>query len=143
MEWTKDNFLISTDKRKLQIPVIHQYLSKDSYWAGGIPLEKVRLSIKNSRCFGVYFEKKQIGFCRVVSDEVRFAWLADVFILPEFRGRGLSKWMMHCVFEFYEPLKIRRWLLGTKDAHELYRQFGFLELEKPERWMEKPFSGEW
>lgn len=143
MEWQKDGFVISTDKRKLQPAVIHQYLSQESYWAQGIPLEKVRLSIKNSRCFGIYFNKKLIGFCRVVSDNVRMAWLGDVFVLPEFRGRGLSKWLMECVFEDYEPLKIRTWTLGTSDAHGLYRQFGFTEHPHPERVMVRYFVGDW
>ncbi len=143
MIWQKDGFEISTDKRKLHIAVIHQYLAVESYWAHGIPLEKVRLSLKNSRCFGIYHEKKLVGFCRVVSDNVRFAWLGDVFVLPEFRGRGLSKWLMECVLEDYAPLKIRRWTLGTKDAHGLYRQFGFTELPEPGRVMVKSFDGDW
>ena len=136
-------YRISTNKRLLQVSVIHRYLSVDSYWAKGIPKERVRTAIKNSICFGVYFGREQIGFCRVVSDCARFAWLADVFILPEHRGQGLSKRLMETVMEHPDLQRIQKWMLGTLDAHSLYEQFGFQPLARPERMMEIPFSGVW
>jgi GNAT superfamily N-acetyltransferase len=141
--WTKDNYSISTDRRKLNPKMIQQYLANDSYWAQDIPLEKVKIAIKNSVCFGLYDGKKQIGFCRVVTDYVRFAWLADVFILPAYRGRGLSKWLMQIVFQYPDFQGTRRWMLGTKDAHGLYEQYGFTALEQPERMMHKQEKGPW
>jgi GNAT superfamily N-acetyltransferase len=128
-------FLISTDKSKLDIDVIHNYLSKESYWAKNVPLEIVQKEIKGSFCFGIYYQQKQIGFARVVSDAAVFAWLADVFVLQEFRGKGLSKWMMRFILSHPELQGLRRWMLGTKDAHGLYEQFGFKELEDPKRIM--------
>ena len=136
-------YRISTNKRLLQVSVIHRYLSTDSYWAKGIPKERVRTAIKHSICFGIYHEGKQIGFCRVVSDCTRFAWLADVFILPEHRGQGLSKRLMGTVMEHPDLQRIQKWMLGTLDAHSLYEQYGFKPLARPERMMEIPFSGVW
>ena len=136
-------YRISTNKRLLQVSVIHRYLSTDSYWAKGIPKERMRTAIKNSICFGIYHEGKQIGFCRVVSDCARFAWLADVFILPEHRGQGLSKRLMEIVMEHPDLQRIQKWMLGTLDAHGLYEQYGFKPLARPERMMEIPFSGVW
>jgi GNAT superfamily N-acetyltransferase len=141
--WTKDNYTISTNRRKLNPKMIHQYLANDSYWAQDIPLEKVKITIKQSVCFGLYDGKKQIGFCRVVTDFVRFAWLADVFILPDYRGRGLSKWLMQIVFQYPYFQGIRRWMLGTKDAHGLYEQYGFSAIEQPERMMHRQEKGPW
>ncbi len=135
MDWQKDGYQISTDKRRLQPSVVHRYLAEESYWAQGIPLEKVKMCIRHSRCFGIYHGKIQVGFCRVVSDNVRIAWLGDVFVLPAHRGRGLSKWLMECVLEDYAPLKLRRWMLGTRDAHGLYRQFGFDAPKQPDNVM--------
>lgn len=143
MNWQNGDYQISTDRRKLQLSVIHHYLAHDSYWAQGIPREKVRKSMQHSTCFGIYYGKQQIGFCRVVTDFVRFAWLGDVFILPEHRGKGLSKWMMEVVLAYPDFQGIRRWVLGTKDAHGLYAQFGFKGLTTPDRMMEKSVTGDW
>ncbi|MES2372022.1 MAG: GNAT family N-acetyltransferase [Bacteroidota bacterium] len=121
----KDGYTVSTDAAKLDLAVIHQYLSRDSYWAQNIPLEVVERSVANSFCFGVYHNNQQVGFARLVTDKATFAYLADVFILPEHRGKGLSKWLMTVIHSHPEMQGLRRWLLGTKDAHDLYKQFGW------------------
>jgi len=128
--------LISTDKSKLNIPLIHKFLSGYSYWAKNIPLETVQRSIENSLCFGVYVNEKQIGFARVISDYATFAYLADVFIIPAYRKRGVAKKLMEFIKEHSSLQGLRRWMLATADAQELYRQFGFTELAKPDRIME-------
>jgi N-acetylglutamate synthase-like GNAT family acetyltransferase len=128
--------IISTDKSTLDIPLIHQFLSEDSYWAKGIPLETVKRSIDNSLCFGIYKDNKQIGFARIISDLTTFAYLADVFNLPAHRKQGLSKRLVKEILAHPDLQGLRAILLGTLDAHELYRQFGFKELAKPERFME-------
>ncbi len=129
-------YQISTDKSLLDFEIIHNYLSKDSYWAQGMPAVTLKKAIENSICFGVYFKKQQIGFATVISDKATFAYIGNVFILPEFRGRGLSKWLMQTIIEYPELQGLRRWSLATADAHGLYKQFGFTELSRPDRWME-------
>ncbi|RSK51103.1 GNAT family N-acetyltransferase [Hymenobacter rigui] len=130
-------FTISTDPARLDVAVIHRYLTEDSYWACGIPLETVQRAIANSLNFGVYApDGRQAGFARVVTDRATFAWLCDVFILPEFRGQGLSKQLMQTVWSHPDLQNQRRHLLATLDAHGLYRQFGFQELAAPERYLE-------
>ena len=137
----KKDFLISTDKTKLDIAVIHNYLSKESYWAKNIPIKIIKKSIKGSCCFGLYKNKNQIGFARVVTDHATFGYVADVFILNEYRGKGLSKWLMEVIMTHPDLQGLRRWMLATKDAHGLYAQFGFLPLDKPERIMGfRPFE---
>ena len=137
----KNDFLISTDKTKLNIGVIHDYLSKESYWAKNIPLAIVKKSIKGSLCFGLYHKKVQVGFARVVTDHATFGYIADVFILNEYRGKGLSKWLMEVIMNHPNLQGLRRWMLATRDAHGLYAQFGFLPLDKPERIMGlRPFE---
>ena len=137
----KDDFIISTDKTKLDIALIHNYLSKESYWAKNIPVKVVKKSIKGSCCFGLYKNKEQIGFARVVTDHATFGYIADVFILDEYRGKGLSKWLMETIMKYPNLQGLRRWMLATKDAHGLYAQFGFLPLDKPERIMGlRPFE---
>jgi N-acetylglutamate synthase-like GNAT family acetyltransferase len=126
---------ISTNKEKLDPTVIHQFLT-NSYWATGISLERVQKRIDNSLCFGVYSDEKQVGFARLITDYDSFAYLADVFILEEYRGVGLSKQLMKTILAHPEVQGLRRWLLATRDAHDLYRQFGFKELERPLVWME-------
>lgn len=119
----QEGYSISTDTTKLDIAVIHQYLSEESYWAKYIPIERVERSIENSLCFGVYHLDKQVGFARLVTDKASFAYLADVFVLEAYRGKGLSKWLMHFIRTYPEVQGIRRWLLFTKDAHGLYAQY--------------------
>ncbi len=130
-----NNFSISTDKSKLQLNIIHAFLST-SYWAKNIPMKTVKRSIENSLCFGVYNDQNQIGFARVTSDCATFAYLADVFILEDFRGKGLSKLLMKEIMGHPQLQGLRRWILATRDAHALYTQYGFKALAIPDRWME-------
>jgi len=134
-ERSKGQYSISTDKIKIQVPVVHHFLA-DSYWAKKISEEQVRRSIENSLCFSVYEHEKQIGFARVISDYTTFAYLADVFIIEEYRNKGLSKWLMECIVNHPDLQGLRRWVLATRDAHGLYAQYGFTPLSIPERWME-------
>ena len=127
-EMTENGYLISTDKARLDIPMIHQYLSKVSYWAKNIPFEVVEKSIMHSFCFGVYLQNIQVGLARLVTDKATFAYLCDVFILEEHQGKGLSKWLMTTIHTHPDMQDLRRWLLGTKDAHGLYAQFGWVPL---------------
>lgn len=131
--------LFSTDKSLLRIETIHSVL-KESYWAKNIPVEILKRSIENSMCFGVYIEKEQIGFCRVITDKATFAYLADVFITENHKGKGYSKLLIKEVMAHPDLQGLRKFLLGTADAHGLYRQFGFKELAKPERMMEITFK---
>jgi GNAT superfamily N-acetyltransferase len=131
----KKGYSISTDSRLLAVDTIHQYLSVESYWAKGITKENVQRSIDNSMCFGIYHEKKLIGFARVITDKTTFAYIADVFVLDAHRGHGLSKWLMQTILNHSELQGLRRWVLATLDAHGLYKQFGFEPLAIPERWM--------
>jgi GNAT superfamily N-acetyltransferase len=136
-EHKRGEFLISTDPLRLDLDVIHGFLS-NNYWAKGIPREVVARSIENSLCFGIYDDKDaQVGFARVVSDFATVAYLGDVFVLESHRGRGLSKWMMECIREHPALQGLRRWILLTRDAHGLYSQFGFKPLKSPERYMER------
>src|SRR5215469_18411989 len=118
------DYLVSTDPARLDLDVIHSYLA-GSYWAEGIPRELVARSIENSLCFGVFRGEDQVGFARVVSDYATFAYIGDVFILAQHRGRGLGKFLMECVMKHPELQGLRRWSLVTRDAHGLYKQFGF------------------
>lgn len=134
-------YLFSNDKAKLQTDVIHTYLSQKSYWAKNIPLTVVEDSIKGSECFAAYKQAQQIGFARVITDHASFGYLADVFILEEFQGQGLSKDLMKFIMDFPAFKKLRRFMLATKDAHGLYSKFGFTSLSDPSRFMEiKPFE---
>jgi GNAT superfamily N-acetyltransferase len=130
--WHKDDFTISTDKTMLSPEYIHRYLSGQSYWAKGIPIDTVKKSIENSLCFGIYKGSQMAGFARVISDYATFAYLADVFIDEVWRGRGLSKWLMEVILAHPELQGLRRFMLATRDAHGLYRQFNFTELANPE-----------
>ncbi len=119
------NYFITTDKSNINIPFVHQYLSNESYWSKNIPLALVKISIENSVCFSVFYKDEQIGFARVITDKATFGYLADVFILQPHRGKGLSKWLMQTILDNEELQGFRGWMLGTKDAHGLYEQFGF------------------
>ena len=136
-EWKRGEFLISTDQQRLNIPFVHEFLSSQSYWAKGRSRELVERSIDNSLSFGVFHDNEQIGFARVVTDYVTFAWLADVFIIDTYRGQGLGRWLVEMITSHPKLQGFRRWLLATRDAHELYRQVGFRELAEPNRWMER------
>lgn len=129
-------FVISTDKTLLDIDAIYNYLNDDSYWAQGIPRQALEKGIQNSMCFGVYAENKFAGFARVITDNATFAYLCDVFILPSYRKKGLSKWLVQTIVNHPDLQGLRRWSLATADAQGLYNQFGFTQVTKPERWME-------
>ena len=137
----KDDFIISTDKSKIDIVAVHNYLCNESYWAKNIPIDVVKKSIEGSCCFGLYNKNEQVGFARVITDHATFAYLADVFIATAYRGKGLSKWLMEVIMKYPELQGLRRWLLATRDAHGLYAKSGFIPLDKPERIMGlKPFE---
>jgi GNAT superfamily N-acetyltransferase len=136
-EWQKGEFTISTDRDRLQTDAIHKFLSEESYWANKRTREQTETAIKNSLPFGVYSGENQIGFARVVTDYATFAYLGDVYILEEFRGRGLSKWLMETIVDHPDLQGFRRWILATRDAHTLYEKYGFTPLKHPQRWMEK------
>ncbi|MFZ6863017.1 GNAT family N-acetyltransferase [Undibacterium sp. Ji67W] len=127
---------ISTDKARLDIPLIHQFLSEQSAWAKGIPFEKVQRSIEHSLCFGAYIDGQQIAFARVVTDKATFAYLMDVFVLPTYRGQGHAKTLMHAVQEHPDLQEIRRFILVSSTARGLYEKFGFQAPAKPETFME-------
>lgn len=137
MEITKGEFTISTDKPRLQFEVIYRFLLEESYWSQGRTREQMENAIEHSLCFGIYQGERQIGFARIVSDFATFAYLGDVFVLEDFRGRGLSKWLMKVIIEHPRLQGLRRWILATRDAHGLYEQYGFAPLRFPDRWMEK------
>ncbi len=136
-EYQKGKYLISTDPARLDIAAIHAFLTR-AYWSEGIPKEIVERAVQNSLCFGVYDieTQKQIGLARLVTDLTTYAYICDVYILEQYRGQGLSKWLMECVKSYPDLQGLRRWSLVTRDAHELYRQFGFVNLVAPERYME-------
>jgi GNAT superfamily N-acetyltransferase len=136
--WERGDYLISTDRSRLDIALIHNVLSETTYWAIGRKVDVVQRSIENSFPFGIYKGNNLVGFARVVTDYATFAWIADVFVLPEHRGRGLSKWLMEVILSHPQLQGFRRWVLATKDAHSLYARFGFIPLHRPERWMERP-----
>ncbi|MDQ3194642.1 MAG: GNAT family N-acetyltransferase [Bacteroidota bacterium] len=131
----KGNYLISTDKSKLDIKAIQGYLST-SYWAKNRLLKTTKLTVKNSLCFGVYHKNEQVGFARVVTDYATFAYIADVYILEDHRRKGLSKWLMEVILGYQEVQNLRRWFLATRDAHTLYEKFGFTAIREPEKLME-------
>jgi GNAT superfamily N-acetyltransferase len=134
--WSREGYTISTDQEKLNVDAVFTYLSKESYWAAGIPRDVVERSLHSSLCFGLYHDNAQVGLTRVVTDYATMAYIGDVYVLPEHRGRGLSKWMIECVLAHPELAHLRRWILVTRDAHELYRKYGFTNLRRPEGYME-------
>ena len=136
MERRRGEFVISTDRERVDPDVVHGFLT-NCYWAKGIPRDVVARSIEHSLCFGIYEDAgAQVGFARVVSDLATVAYLGDVFVLESHRGRGLSKWLMQCIVEHPALQNLRRWILLTRDAHALYPKFGFAALKAPERYME-------
>ncbi len=135
MEWTRDGFRITTDPTKIDRAAAHAYLSR-SYWAEGVPREIVDRSIDNSLAFAVFEEEKQVGFARVITDRATFAYVADVYVLEEYRGRGLARWLMETILAHPDLQGLRRWLLTTRDAHDLYGKVGFVPAERVQRFME-------
>ena len=136
-ETFQNEFIISTDKSKLDVGIIHNYLCNESYWAKNISVELVKKSIDGSCCFGLFVKEnsttKQIGFARVISDCATFGYLADVFIVEAYRGKGLSKWLMETIMNCPDLQGLRRWMLGTRDAHGLYEKLGWTVLDEDTR----------
>jgi N-acetylglutamate synthase-like GNAT family acetyltransferase len=137
MEWRQDEFVVSDDPALVSVDAVHRFLSQESTWSKGIPRERVATSIANSMCFTLLHNGKQIGFARLISDRSTIAYLGDVYVETEWRGKGLSKWLMDCVMSHPELQGLRRWILVTGDAHGLYRKYGFTQLVAPDRYMEK------
>jgi N-acetylglutamate synthase-like GNAT family acetyltransferase len=136
-EWkNQDGFLITTNPSMINLNKLHHYLSKKAYWSLGIPLEIVQQSVENSVCFSVISPANDyIGFARVVTDLATFGYLADVFIIDEYKGIGLGKWLMEIIMNFPEFKTLRNWFLYTKDAHGLYEKFGWKRMDKNDRAM--------
>jgi GNAT superfamily N-acetyltransferase len=129
-------YTVSTDPSKLDVDLIHRFLSEESYWANGIPRTVVERAIAHSICFGAYAGGAQAGFARVITDSAVFAYIADVFVVPAHRGRGVSKLILRAIREHPDLQSLRRWHLVTSDAHGLYAQFGFRAIETPAKHME-------
>src|SRR5271165_5420458 len=137
MEYRRGEFLISTSRERLDLDVVHGFLT-NCYWAKGIPREVVARSIEHALCFGIYDDGgEQVGFARVISDFATIAYVGDVFVLEAHRGRGLGKWLMECIMQHPALQNLRRWILTTQDAHGLYAQVGFTPIKSPERYMER------
>jgi GNAT superfamily N-acetyltransferase len=138
----KYGYEISTERARLDLAVIHRWLEQSSYWAAGIPLPTLRRAIQNSLPFGIYRGRALVGFARVITDYATFAYVGDVFVLEEHRGKGLSKWLMEVIVADARLSGFRRWMLATRDAHGLYAQSGFVPLSQATRWMEmRPVRG--
>ena len=133
--WRNGEFEISTDPARVDRDMTHTFLTNDSYWAAGVPRDVFDRSVEGSMVFGIYRGEEQVGFARVVSDRATFAWIGDVFVRDEFRGQGLSKWLMETIVTHPDLHGLRRWMLATRDAHGLYKQYGFTELADPTRFM--------
>jgi GNAT superfamily N-acetyltransferase len=123
-EWTRDAFVISTDRRRLDIDFVHGFLSA-TYWAAGMPRETLARAIEDSLNFGIYHETEQVGFARAITDRATYAYLSDVFVAEPYRGRGLSKWLMECILAHPDLQGLRRFALFTRDAQSLYERYGF------------------
>lgn len=131
-----EDFVITTDKNKMDIVAIHDFLSNYSGWSNNISLEKVQTSVDNSLNFGLLHHDKQIGFARVISDFATIAYLGDIYILENYRGKGLSKKLMDTIMQHQSLQGLRRWILLTSTAVWLYKKYGFTNLPKPEIYME-------
>ena len=119
------DYIISTDKAKIDVQLVHKYLCNESYWSKNIPLDIIKTSIENSVCFTLLYKETQIGFARVITDKATFGYIADVFIIDAHKGKGLGKWLMQTILDHEELQGFRGWMLATKDAHGLYEKFDF------------------
>lgn len=139
----RDNLIISTDPSRLDFDAICDYLSR-AYWAKGRPRAATERAYANSLVFGLYDGSRQIGMARVASDLSVFAYLMDVFVHEDYRGQGVGAWLLETVFTYPDLKTVRRWMLATDDAHELYARFGFKLLSEPGKWMDwiRPFPEE-
>ena len=135
IEVTRGEYLVSTDKARIDVAAVHAFLAT-AYWSPGIPEETVRRAIHGSLCFGIYHGAEQVGFARVITDQATYAYLSDVYVLDAHRGRGLAKWLMEVIMSHPELQGLRRFSLSTRDAHALYAQFGFEVVGNPDRQME-------
>ena len=137
-EWKRDEFVVSTDRQRIDLAAVHEFL-RHSYWAAGMPIEVLERAIENSLCFGVFDSAHQVGFARVITDLATYAYLSDVFVVEDYRGRGLSKWLMECILAHPDLQGLRRFALFTRDASSLYERYGFGPARSPsvylERWM--------
>jgi GNAT superfamily N-acetyltransferase len=136
IQWKNGEFEVTTDRGRLDIQTIHNFLALESGWAKGIAREIVEKSIEHSLCFGLFHRNRQVGFARVITDSATIAYLGDVFVLKDYRGRGLATWLMQCVVAHPDLHGLRRWILVTADAHDLYRKYRFTPLARPESFME-------
>jgi GNAT superfamily N-acetyltransferase len=136
MQSITDDYIISTEKSRIDLPFIHHFLSTHAYWCLNIPMDTVRRSVENSLCFGVYLGEQQVGFARIISDYATIAYLGDVFVVPEHRGKGLSKRLIAEIMSHPDLQGLRRWILLTGDAHGLYHQFGWKPVSNPDLYME-------
>jgi GNAT superfamily N-acetyltransferase len=136
IEWKSGEFEVSTNRDRLNIQFVHDFLALESEWARGIGREIVERSIEHSLCFGVFHRNRQVGFAHVITNCATIAYLGDVFVLKDYRSLGLAKWLMECVVAHPALQGLRRWILVTADAHDLYRKYGFTSLARPERFME-------
>jgi GNAT superfamily N-acetyltransferase len=137
MQGDQDPFVLTTDLARMDVSAVHAFLSRESYWAAGIPLETVRRAMENSLCFGILDGERLAAFGRVVTDRATFAYLCDVYVEEEYRGRGLAKRLMHAIDAHPELQGLRRWNLVTRDAHPLYAQFGYVAPANPAGYMER------
>ena len=135
-EVTKDNLTISTDPQRLDLEAVCGFMAR-SYWAQNRTRPTIERALRNSLVFGAYEESCMVAMARIVTDYVTFAWLCDVFVREEYRGRGIGKWLMESILAHPELQGLRRWLLATRDAHGLYSQYGYTSLHNIERWMER------
>jgi GNAT superfamily N-acetyltransferase len=131
-----EGYFISTDQQLIDFDEVYNFLENESYWSRGVTKERLRKAISNSFCFGIYKNGKQAALARVITDKATFAYICDVFVLQEHRGKGLSKWLIQTIRQHQDLQGVRRWSLATADAHGLYAQYGFVPLTQTDRWME-------
>jgi GNAT superfamily N-acetyltransferase len=140
VSWWRDDCEVSTDAGRLDVELITREL-QGAYWAQGRSREVIERSLRHAICFGLYRARRQVGFARVITDRATFAYVADVFVVAAERGKGLGTWLMGCIVRHPDLQGLKRWLLATRDAHEVYRRVGFAELAEPGGWMERSGGG--
>jgi GNAT superfamily N-acetyltransferase len=136
MEWSRDGYRVTDELSRLDAAAVHRFISVESYWAAGIPAATLERALENSLCFGLFRESEQVGFARVITDRATYGYLCDVYVDSAHRGAGLGKWLVQCVLSHPDLQGLRRLCLMTRDAHELYRPFGFRPMREPARYLE-------